>query len=378
MTTPETRQAEPERLARAALSCAFEPGDLRIAALVEEHGAVTAHQLVTADGGIGGLRGDAAQRLAGNDPERELEHAGRLGVRFVIPGDQEWPEPLEDLRDAEPVGPVGGVPLGLWVRGPCRLDELPRSVAVVGSRSSTTYGEQVAADIAAGLVRAGWCVVSGAAFGIDVAAHRGVLASGGTTVAVLACGPDRAYPQAHADLLELLAAEHAVVSEVPPGWAPRQQRFLSRNRLIAALCRGTVVVEAADRSGALNTATWTSRLSRELMAVPGPVTSEPSSGVHQLIRSHAAMLVTSAEEVLELVGDIGEHLLEIPRGPDRPRDRLDQRQQLVMDAVPAVRPAGSDSISRAAGLGLPEVQATLSRLEELGLVRLSGGGWRLA
>lgn len=369
---------EAERLARTALSCAFEPGDLRIAALVDAHGPVAALRMVTADHGIDGLREEAAQRLAACDPARELEQAARLGVRFVVPGDAEWPSQLEDLRASEPVGPAGGAPLGLWVRGRLRLDELARSVAVVGSRSATTYGEDAAADIAAGLARAGWSVVSGAAFGIDVAAHRGALASGGSTVAVLACGVDRAYPRAHADLLELLAAEHAVVAEVPPGRAPHQQRFLSRNRLIAALCRGTVVVEAAVRSGALNTATWTTRLSRHLMGVPGPITSAPSTGVHQLIRIGAATLVTSSEEVLELVGAVGEHLLELPRGPVKPRDRLGPRQQQVLDAVPVVRPAPSESISRTAGLGPAEVHDTLTHLAELGLVRLSGGGWRLA
>src|SRR3954447_15859043 len=174
-----------------------------------------------------------------------------------------------------------------------------RSVAVVGSRSATTYGAAVAGDIAATLGAAGHTVVSGAAFGIDNAAHRGALAAQGPTVAVLACGVDRAYPAAHRPLLDYIAEVGVVVSEAAPGCAPTRIRFLARNRLIAAFGQGTVVVEAAIRSGALNTASWTTELRRVLMGVPGPVTSAPSAGVHQLVRSRDALLVTSGQEVLE-------------------------------------------------------------------------------
>jgi DNA processing protein len=220
--------------------------------------------------------------------------------------------------------------------------------------------------------------VSGAAFGIDQAAHRGALAAGGVTVAVLACGVDRAYPAAHRSLLDHLAAEGAVVSELAPGCAPTRLRFLARNRLIAGLARGTVVVEAALRSGALNTANWAARLNRPLLGVPGPVTSAPSQGVHQLIRSGAATLVTSGEEVLELVGAAGEHLVEVPRGRARARDRLSLRHQQVLDAVPVAACARADSIARTAGLGLVEVRSTLVRLRAHGLVEELPTGWRLA
>jgi DNA processing protein len=197
-------------------------------------------------------------------------------------------------------------------------------------------------------------------------------------VAVLACGVDRAYPVAHRGLLDHLAAQGAVVSELAPGCAPTRLRFLARNRLIAALTRGTVVVEAALRSGALNTANWAGRLNRPLLGVPGPVTSAPSQGVHQLIRSGAATLVTSGEEVLELVGAAGEHLVAVPQGPGRPRDRLSLRSQQVLDAVPVASAARADSIARTAGLGLVEVRSTLVRLRAHGLVEETGNGWRLA
>ena len=178
-------------------------------------------------------------------------------------------------------------------------------MAVVGSRSATTYGAGVAAELAAHVAGEGVTVVSGAAFGIDQAAHRGALAARGPTVAVLACGVDRAYPAAHRDLLTYIAETGLVVSEAPPGCAPTKLRFLSRNRIIAAVSLGTVVVEAAVRSGALNTANWATSVNRILMGVPGPVTSAPSEGVHELLRSKDAALVTRGADVLELVSPSG-------------------------------------------------------------------------
>ena len=366
------------RLARLALSRLGEPGDLRIAGLVAELGPERLLELLMSGHDVNGVLGEAAGRLEVTDAERDLDRANRLGIRWVVPGDPEWPAPLDDLDGCEPLNHMGRAPLGVWVRGPVRLDTLPSPVAVVGSRSATTYGTDVAAELAAGVARAGCAVVSGAAFGIDQAAHRGALAADGPTVAVLACGVDRAYPAAHQQLLDHLAAHGAVVSELAPGCAPTPSRFLARNRIIAALSRGTVVVEAAVRSGALNTATWTSLLNRPLMGVPGPVSSAPSEGVHQLIRSGAATLVTRATDVLELTGQMGEHLAEEVRAPVSPRDRVPPRQRRVLEAVPLVRPAPSDSIARTAGLGLVEVRSALDSLSRRGLVDLLPTGWRLA
>lgn len=371
-----------ERLARVALSRLGEPGTPRLTFSVAQHGAVTVHQWLLAgeatgrDGDRQAAR-DVASRLATTEPDRDLEHAARLGIRFVVPGDDEWPTSLEDLTSAGPVQERGGPPLGLWVRGPLRLDTLRRPLAVVGARAATTYGADLAGQLGADLAHHGHCVVSGAAFGIDQAAHRGALAVEGASVAVLACGAERAYPPAHKPLLDHLARHGAVVSELPPGSAPTRVRFLARNRLIAALTGGTVVVEAALRSGALNTANWAGRLHRHLMGVPGPVSSAASQGVHQLIRTGAATLVTSAAEVREVVGAAGEQLLEVPRGPDGPRDRLTTRQRQVLDAVPVARPALADSIAHAAGMDPVEVTATLSGLLSRGLVESSGRGWRL-
>jgi DNA processing protein len=366
-----------ERLARAALTRLTEPADLRVARALAQVGAVRLHDDIVAHQAEHGLLADAAVRLETADPQRELEQAERRGVRFVIPGDAEWPVQLDDLAHAEPVSDLGGVPIGLWVRGPLRLDELTDSTAIVGSRTSTTYGEHVAREVAAGVARAGHCVVSGAAFGIDQAAHRGALALDEPSVAVLACGVDRPYPTAHRSLIEHMAQVGAVVSELPLGCAPLKVRFLARNRLIAGLTRGTVVVEAAIRSGALNTAGWAESLSRPVMGVPGPVTSAQSQGVHHLVRRGAASLVTGPDDVLEVIGGIGDHLLEPPREAERPRDRLTRRHHRVLEAVPVHQPAALASIAATAGVALLEVQTALTYLASRGFVVDTGNGWRL-
>jgi DNA processing protein len=300
--------AQAERLARVALCRLAEPGDPRMASLVGELGAVQVHEHLAAERDVGGMLTDVAARLAGLEPEAELEAAAKAGIRYVIPGDPEWPTQLDDLARAPSIQDRAGVPLGLWVRGPQRLGEIAGSVAVVGARSATSYGGDVAGEIGSTLAEAGVCVISGAAFGIDQAAHRGALSGGGTTVAVLACGADRVYPTAHKQLIDYIGETGAVVSELAPGCAPMRVRFLSRNRIIAALSRATVVVEAAVRSGALNTANWAAGLNRPVMGVPGPVTSAQSQGVHLLLRAGGALLVTSGADVLEVVGRPGEHL----------------------------------------------------------------------
>lgn len=368
-----------DRVARAALSRLSEPGDIRLAELVARLGASRLYELLREERDVAGVYTDVASRLRGLDPEKELEDAAAKGIRFVCPGDAEWPPALADLDRAEPVQNRGGMPLGLWVKGSQRLDEVCHSAAaVVGSRSATTYGAAVSSDIAAHLAENGVTVVSGAAFGIDQAAHRGALAAKGLTVAVLACGVDRAYPSAHRNLLDYITDTGLVVSELPPGCAPTRVRFLSRNRVIAALGKGTVVVEAAVRSGALNTANWTTRLNRVLMGVPGPVTSAPSQGVHELIRGRGAALVTRGQDVLELLAPSGSFLSEVPRAPVLATDLLSDRERLVLDGVPMTMPAEDDSVARAAGVAVRDVSTALARLQGLGLVERTTAGWRRA
>lgn len=368
---------EADRLALVRLSVGGEPGHLRLAALAASLGPA---RLVEELGRAPGDPEDPdayAARILDADPEAVLEEAAGAGLRFVVAGDEEWPAALDELAHCPPLHERGGPPHGLWCRGPLRLDEaVARSVAVVGSRSSTSYGETAAGDIAAGLARSGWTVVSGAAFGIDYAAHRGAVAGGGPTVAVLACGADRAYPTAHRSMLDHLAATGLVVSEAAPGLPPTRIRFLARNRLIAALAQGTVVVEAAMRSGALNTASWTSGLGRVLMGVPGPVTSAQSHGVHQMLRTRDALLVTRVEDVLEVVAPMGEHLQDDLRAPDRPRDRLDRVQRQVLEAVPLVQWAETAQVARAAGLTRTASDRALGVLHRLGFVEHASGRWR--
>jgi len=370
--------ADDDRLARVALSRLTEPGEPRIASLAAQLGAVRLREILGDPHQATPEARDVASRLRGVDPVRELEQAEKLGLRYVVPGDEEWPAVLDDLAFAEELQQRGGIPVGLWVRGQRRLDEMAHhAVAVVGSRAATSYGSQLAADIGAGVAAAGPTVVSGAAFGVDFHAHRGALAVEGPTVAVLAGGVDRAYPEKHTPLLAHIARTGLVVSEAPLGAASMRVRFLARNRLIAALTLGTVVVEAAVRSGALSTANWAGRLNRVLMGVPGPVTSASSEGVHELIRARGALLVTDGAEVLEAVAPAGQHTLALVREPARPRDLLTGEQRQVLDAVPVQRGAGAAKIAHTAGLAPARVQEMLADLRTGGFVEHASGRWRL-
>ncbi len=369
--------SDPERRARLVLSLIGEPGDPRLTGLVEQLGAVPVLTALTEQSEHGDLREALAERLRAARPDEVLAAAERRGIRFVTPADEEWPDGLRSLAHVPALHDRGGVPVGLWVRGPLRLREVSAgSVAVVGARSATTYGARVAGEIAASLAAAEVGVVSGAAFGIDQSAHRGALSARGPTIAVLACGVDRPYPAAHAEMLGYIAEVGSVVSEAAPGCAPTKIRFLARNRLIAALATGTVVVEAAVRSGALNTANWAHGLSRTLMGVPGPVTSATSQGVHQLIRARNALLVTNGAEVLEAVSASGEHAVEQQHGTVLARDLVTSAERQVLDAVPVSRGAPPTSIARAAGLPVAVVEAALEVLAGAGLVADTGRGWR--
>jgi len=370
-----------ERLARAALSRICEPGTAAVALAVSEGGALAVLEELRADRRLPGMSAEALagvrERLVGYDPLDDARCLDRSGARIVCPGDAEWPQDRLEFG-FEQCGRGMAPPWALFVRGPHPLRALTeRSVAVVGARAATTYGEHVAGELALGLADHGATVVSGGAYGIDAAAHRGALASGRTpTVAVLACGVDVAYPRGHDQLLTRIAEQGLVVSEWPLGCAPTRHRFLVRNRVIAAMSSGTVVVEAALRSGSLSTAARAANLDRPLMTVPGPVTSAQSAGCHALLRQ-GAICVTEAQHVLEAIGQIGEDVAPVPRGPEFPRDALSETVQRVLDAVPVHRPALEASIARAAGVSSLVVQQVLPPLLVAGLVQRSDTGWRL-
>ncbi|MER7672710.1 DNA-processing protein DprA [Kitasatospora sp. NPDC096128] len=367
---------EPERLARVLLNRLSEPGDAVVGRWLGELPAVEVVRAIREGAvpdhpGLDTARLAAYQaRLPGLDPAVDLKRVRDVGGRFIIPGDTEWPSQLDDLGD--------GRPIGLWTAGTGSLRLLAlRSVAVVGSRACTAYGAHVAGELSAQLAERGWVVVSGAAYGIDAAAHRGALAVGGMTVAVLACGVDVAYPKGNAELIRRIGVQGLLVSELPPGEHPNRFRFVLRNRVIAALTRGTVVVEAALRSGALSTARRARDLNRHTMGVAGPVTSELSAGVHALIRS-GATLVTDAAEIAELVGAIGDDLAPQRSGPVLPRDLLEPPVARVLEAVPATAEgAPVERLARQSGLPPDEVLQRLYELASLGFVERHGAHWRV-
>jgi DNA processing protein len=308
----------------------------------------------------------------------DLDRIARMGGRLVTPDDDEWPAMsfasfagIDVRRNA-----AGVVPMGLWVLGETALsDAAERAAAVVGTRAATTYGEHVAADLAAGLCERDVAVVSGAAYGIDGAAHRAALAAEGVTVAVLAGGVDVSYPAGHSTLLNRIRSSGLVTSEYPPGVRPARHRFLVRNRLVAALSGATVVVEAGLRSGAANTAAWARALGRCVCAVPGPVTSSASAGCHVLIRS-GAELVTRADEIVEIVGRAGE-LAEDPEHPTTALDHLSDDEKRVYDALPTRGTRSANELAVESGLPVGHLQGQLAMLELAGLATEDSGRWWL-
>lgn len=331
--------------------------------------AVREHELPEA------LRGPTAARREIDRAAADLEEMARLGGRVITPDDDEWPgwrmlglDQLDTERERD-----AAVPLVLWARGPLSLRTASeRAVAVVGSRCSSGYGVQVAGEITCELAGRGWTIVSGAAFGIDAAAHRAALGVGGSTVAVLACGVDRPYPAQHERLLAAIAESGVVVSEYPPGTSAQKHRFLARNRLIATLGDGVVVVEAGLRSGARNTVKWARRLGRPAMAVPGPVGSVSSTGCHRMIREGEALLVTGAEDVIDEAGP-----LRLPVGENTadPAAHLRGAEAEVYAALPAIGSRRPVELARQSGLDLATVRAVLPGLELADLVGSDSDGW---
>jgi DNA processing protein len=404
-----SRERRDEVVARATLTYLAEPGDPWLAALVRGVGAVRAVEAVRAGqfpagAGQGALWGDA------DEPARRAMERWRLrlrnvpapdrladllspGMRRIIPSDPEWPGGLQTLGDDQPYA--------LWLRGTVSdLAKLSRrAVAIVGARAASAYGSYVAADLAASMAARGWTVISGAAYGVDGSAHRGAIGAGGMTLAVMACGVDRPYPAGHKDLLDTVAGSGAVISEWPPGCPVARTRFLVRNRVIAALSAGTVIVEAGRRSGALNTARHARDLGRKLMAVPGPVTSELSAGCHSIIRDWGATLVTCADDVLEILSTVRAEAdggagaardragippdvpaatspRDAPSREDLIRDRLDLEAATVLDALPARGGRPVLDIAARAGLDPSVVLAKLGVLAVYGLAERTDRGWR--
>jgi DNA processing protein len=362
----------------AYLSRVVEPPSAALAALVDRVGPVDAAERVRRARVDDTLARHTNARRGIDRAAEDLDLLARRGGRLITPDDDEWPVLAFTAFGGTGVGvkPQARPPMVLWAVGPARLDEtVQRAAAVVGTRAATCYGEQVAADLATGLVERGVAVVSGGAYGIDGVAHRAALAAEGVTVAVMAGGIDVPYPAGHSGLLHRIGCHGLLVTEYPPGIRPARHRFLTRNRLIAALAGAAVVVEAGLRSGAANTAAWARALGRMVGAVPGPVTSSASTGCHALLRA-GAEIVTRAEDIVELVGHIGELAPEELR-PAMALDGLSDAERQVYEALPGRGVATIDEIAVAAALEPARILAPLAMLEVAGLAERNDGRWRI-
>jgi len=429
---------EQELLAAAYLSRVAEPAAIPLWLLVQEYGYLDAAAAVRAGDVPPEVASCTEARRLTADPYADLAAAEHNDIRLITPASPEWPHyafaPMHRLahrRTAEWLtgrrarAPRGELipPLALWVRGGGRLAEVGvRSAALVGSRAASPYGERLAADFGYGLARQDVVVVSGGAYGIDAAVHRGALAADGESVLVSAGGLDRPYPPAHRTLYDRTAELGMLVSERPPGSAPHRQRFLSRNRIIAALGSVTVVVEAGQRSGALNTAGYARDLGRPVLAVPGPVTSAMSVGCHRLLQrdDRPAHLVTSVADILGFcsltggsvgaepgVGTDGEpadsdarsllapgddglsgdaardsNAVEVRRHSavevrGHSADALQPAERAVLDGFPARGPVTEAELARLSGQPVASVLAALPALLACGLVTSSREGYRL-
>jgi DNA processing protein len=361
--------SEAHREACIRLAHAVEPAHERVGRIVARHGEV---------GGVEFLRESdpfIAARCDSTDVDEAEVSAERLGIRIIVRDEPEWPRQLNDLGDARPYA--------LWVQGAAHLRlACVRSAAIVGARAATSYGLSIARDWSAELAGEKVSIISGAAFGIDAAAHRGALAVEGMTIAVLASGADVIYPRAHEQLIARIADEGLVISESPLGEPARRQRFLTRNRIIAALTQATVVVEAALRSGTTATANSAARLNRHVLAVPGPVTSMMSAGCHHLVREGGAILAGAPSDVLECLLPADEALaMSVRRSRETrqaitvPADSLTSVQARIRDLLPSSGETTLDELRLASGLSVPELLSALGALSSAGFAAAEGSGW---
>ncbi len=348
-----------DRQARLIISISGEPGDERVGQAVAEFGAAEAVELWLTGYGAEAMCKSVDRVMNSALVEQAVKSLNSVRGRFVTPADEEWPDSLDDLDISAPIG--------LWCTGEGSLSQITqRSLAVVGARSATAYGQRIAHEISVQAASENVGVISGAAYGIDAAAHRGALAGQGKTVAVLACGVDVAYPVSHRGLLSNITDSGVVVSEAPPGAKPHKHRFLIRNRLIAALSQSTVVVEAALRSGSLSTSNWAHVLNRQIWGIPGPITSATSAGVHVAIWENMMKIATSVDDIFQ---DFKAPVLPTQLG-------------LIDGAIVGMLAKGPQSthdlaLHFGAEVDFNDLQAALSLLEIRKLVALSNQGWKL-
>ena len=362
-----------DRQARMGLLTASDSGDAGLAKLVRERGAIEVWQYLRSDHAATAM----AQRAKQIDVDDLARQTKDIKAEFLIPGDPGWPVKVDDLAWSDLVGGFGGEPLGLWVKGVADLAGSAPSLAMVGSRASTAYGEFVAANWAAEIAERGYPVVSGGAYGIDAAAHRGAMTVSGTTIAVMAGGLARPYPAGNTNLIQAMQEQGAILSEFPPYRAPSRSRFLARNRVIAALAQATIVVEAASRSGANNTASWAMSLQRPVLAVPGPVTSAMSITPHRLIRNLEATLVSCVGEVFDAIMPLDSRIPDYLHQQPTIFDTLSAGQRRVHEALPSVRGISVDELSVLTGENAQSLMVCLAQLNQMGLAsQPTPGIWR--
>lgn len=342
---------------------------------------------------LGELGPATESRYTWDQPADDLEAAEKNGYALLTPESREWPREAlagsfgaalaKAARGDDQLPPDAYPPHALWVRGNTNLPQLTASaVGIVGTRAASSYGHHATADLCAGLVRHQHTIVSGGALGIDTVAHTTALDAGGSTIVVAACGPGQIYPRRNDALFTRIASEGgAVVTEYPPGTTPDRHRFLTRNRLVAAFTQGTIVVEAAFRSGALNTLKWVDILNRRAMAVPGPILGPGSLGTNLAIRDGRASMVLSADDAHEQLSPIGTSDVDGQMEMDFAADAVQQlsRNELrVYDALPLTDTGGMEAgdIAQACGFTVGLTVHLLMDLSAKGLLVREGQFWR--
>lgn len=342
--------------------------DLHLARTIQARGSKVALESITLNSAARPSERRRISRLNQLNSINEIkEQLAVKQIEYLTPDSEFWPEQLNDLEVATPIG--------LFVKGE-KLTLKDQSVAIVGTRNATSYGARITQELAFELANFGYTIVSGGALGIDVIAHHSTLLAKGTTICVQANGLDNFYPKANQDLINRIIDNGAVVSEYPPGRPPGKSQFLERNRIIAALAGGVVVVEAPKISGSLSTANHASKISRMVMAFPGEISSDNSTGTNELIKTKQAEIITSHLDVIELLAPLGQlppEQIEIANLSTF--DRLTDNAKLVFETLPLRGGFEIQEIVNRSGLDRVEVIAALSELEIFSAARKATSGW---
>ena len=340
---------------------------------------------------IGGLLSQTENRFTWDRPAEDLEFAADLGYTLLTPESPQWPaEAIQCSFGRQQTGaagktshqPDGIAPHALWVAGNTNLAGLfAQSVGVVGTRHATKYGHMASKDLVAGLGGHNYTVVSGGALGIDTVAHTTAMDVNTPTVVVAACGPGEHYPRSNKALFErVVATGGALMTEYPPAVTPDRHRFLTRNRLVAALTLGTVLVEAPFRSGALNTLKWVNAFNRTAMAVPGPVTDAQSLGANLAIQNNEAEMVLNAGQIHEQLSAVGEYSAEEQmemQYPPSVTQQLSRNELRIYDALPPAGRTGreAEAVAANSGLSIALTVHILMDLSKRGLVERDKRLW---